>query len=188
MNIISKVEQFAFSEDPRSATPRAEKGGVKNWEILAALNQCLAHAIDLRSRTKQAYWSAKGGNFYMLHKKFNDFSGDLDAIADEFAARVLVLGGIPVRTISIAAKTSRLPFYPLGALKALEHLDAVIASYEAASKHLPAAMRKVVQAGDHPTASIITGFARLLDEQVGFITAHIPVEWVASSKRRLIHM
>ena len=123
----------------------AENEEAKNREVILALNQCLAHAIDLRSRIKQAYWSAKGGNFYMLHKKFNDFTGELDAIADEFAARVLGLGGVPVRTIAIVARTSKLPPYPLGTLKALEHLDAVIVSYEAASTHLPVVMKKVVK-------------------------------------------
>lgn len=183
MNTIATVSPFRKKEAMQQVAMKTDKDAARKSEVIVALNQSLAHAIDLRSRIKQAYWSAKGGNFYMLHKKFNDFSNDLDAIADEFAARVLALGGVPVRTISIVARTSKLPPYPLGALKALEHLDAVIASYEAASKYLPTVMRQVVHIGDHATASIVTGFAKLLDDQVGFITAHVPVEWVASSRK-----
>ena len=186
MNTIQNVKQFKTIGAKRPVVMGANNVRVKDWEVIVALNQSLAHAIDLRSRIKQAYLSAKGGNFYMLHKKFNDFSNDLDAIADEFAARVLALGGVPVRTISMVAKTSRLPFYPLGVVKVLEHLDAVITSYEAASKYLPAIMNKVVLSGDHATASIVTGFAKLLDEQVAFITSHIPVEWVAGPNKQLV--
>ena len=186
MNTIQNVKQFKTIGAKRPVVMGANNVRAKDWEVIVALNQSLAHAIDLRSRIKQAYWSAKGGNFYMVHKRFNDFSNDLDAIADEFAARVLALGGVPVRTISIVARTSKLPPYPLGTLKALEHLDAVIASYDAASTHLPVIMRKVVQTGDHPTASVITGFSKLLDEQVGFITAHIPAEWVAGPKKQSV--
>ncbi len=186
MTTIQNIKQFKNIDAKRPIVMDAKNEEVKNREVILALNQSLAHAIDLRSRIKQAYWSSKGGNFYMLHKKFNDFSNDLDAIADEFAARVLALGGVPVRTISIVARTSKLPPYPLGTLKALEYLDAVIASYEAASTHLPVIMRKVVQTGDHPTASVITGFSKLLDEQVGFITTHIPAEWVAGPKKQSV--
>jgi starvation-inducible DNA-binding protein len=183
MNTIATINQHKNAEIKQPQMLKAEKDNVKNWEIIAALNQSLSHAIDLRSRTKQAYWSAKGGNFYTLHKMFNDFSADLDSTADELAARVMALGGIPVRTISIVAKTSKLPPYPTGIVQSSEHLDALVASYEAASSHLPAVMKRVVQAGDHSTASIVIGFAKMLDEQVGFFTAHIPAEWVTSSRK-----
>jgi starvation-inducible DNA-binding protein len=186
MNTIQNVKQFETIDAKRPVAMDANNETAMDWEVVVALNQSLAHAIDLRSRIKQAYWSAKGGNFYMLHKKFNDFSSDLDSVADELAARVLARGGVPVRTISIVARTSKLPPYPLGAIKALEHLDAVIASYEAASTHLPAVMRKVVQTGDRTTASVITGFSKLLDEQVGFITSHIPAAWVAGPKKQSV--
>jgi starvation-inducible DNA-binding protein len=184
MNTSVNVGQFKNSEAKQPMPVNATREAAKDWDIVVALNQSLAHAIDLRSRTKQAYWSAKGGNFYTLHKMFNDFSADLDSATDELAARVMALGGTPVRTISIVAKTSKLPPYPTGIVQASEHLDALVASYEAASNHLPAVMKRVVQAGDHSTASIVTGFAKMLDEQVGFFTAHIPAEWVTSSRKQ----
>ena len=111
---VTPSSTFRKKEAMQQVAMKTDKDEAKNLEVIVALNQSLAHAIDLRSRMKQAYWSAKGGNFYMLHKKFNDFSNDLDAVADEFAARVLALGGVPVRTISIVARTSKLPPYPLG--------------------------------------------------------------------------
>jgi starvation-inducible DNA-binding protein len=184
MNTTATLDQFKTVGSKNPIPFKPEKDGAKDWEVIVALNQSLAHAIDLRSRTKQAYWSAKGGNFYMLHKMFNEFSSDLDSVTDELAARVMALGGIPMRTISMVAKTTKLPDYPTGIVQASEHLDALIASYEAAAKHLPATMRKVIQSGDHATASVITGFAKTLDEQVGFFTAHIPAEWVTSTRKQ----
>ena len=182
MNTLHYVKHSSSTGTLRSVPLHPENDEAKNLEVLTALNQCLAHAIDLRSRIKQAYWSAKGGNFYMLHKKFNDFTGELDAIADELATRVLGLGGVPVRSIAIVAQTSKLPPYPLGAMKALEHLEAVIGGYEAASGHLPAAMKKAVNTGDLTTAGVLTGFAKLLDDHVAFVTSHIPAEWVSGAR------
>lgn len=184
MNTTATLDQFKTVGSKQPLAFKTGKDEAKDVDVVSVLNQSLAHAIDLRSRTKQAYWSAKGGNFYTLHKMFNDFSSELDSITDELAARVMALGGIPVRTISVVAKTSKLPDYPMGIVQASEHLDALIASYEAAAQHLPGTMRKVIQSGDHTTASVVTGFAKLLDAQVSFFTAHIPAEWVAPTRKQ----
>jgi starvation-inducible DNA-binding protein len=174
----SNVSKFKSNEPKRPTFLDAEKEKPEKWEIVALLNQSLSHAIDLRSRTKQAYWSAKGGNLYTLQKMLNDFSLELDRSTDKLAARVMALGGIPVRTIAIVAATSKLPNYPSGIVQSSDHLEALIASYEAASEHLPAAMRMVVDANDYPTATIFTEFAQMLDEHVSSFSAHIPAEWV----------
>ncbi len=186
MDNLENVKQFKANETPSPAPHFIAKVSTPNSEMIAVLNQSLAHAIDLRSRTKQAYWSAKGGSFYALHKMFDDFSDSLDSVADELATRVMALGGVPVWTQAAIEKTSKLPAYPAGAVQALDHLDALIASYEAASRHLPPAMAKAVQAGDHATASIVTSFAKLLDEQAGFVAAHVPVEWIASPRKQTV--
>lgn len=184
MNTLYKVKQSSSGDVLHSVPLHHENDEAKNPGVLMALNQCLAHAIDLRSRIKQAYWSAKGGNFYMLHKKFNDFTNELDAIADELATRVLALGGVPVRSIAIVAQTSKLPTYPLGAMKALEHLESVIGGYEAASGHLATAMEKAVKTADHTSVGVLTGFAKLLDDHVAFVTSHIPAEWGPSARAK----
>jgi starvation-inducible DNA-binding protein len=161
-----------------------EKNKAEIWKIIGLLNQSLAHTIDLRSRTKQAYWSAKGGNLYTLQKMLNDFSLQLDHMTDKMAARVMALGGIPVRTISNVAAASKLPNYPSGIVQSSDHLDALIQSYESASEHLPDAMRKVVAENDYPSAHVFSQFAKILDEHVSLLAAHIPAEWVESQKKK----
>ncbi len=186
MNTMQNVKQFTGTETLPPAAAGAKKGAARSWELLTGLNQSLAHAIDLRSRTKQTHWSAKGGNFHALHKMFADFSSELDSIADELAERIMALGGLPVSTPSMIARISKLPPCPIGIVQATGHFDALVASYEVALKHLAPTMNKAVPGDDHATASILTGFARLLKEQKGNVAAHIPVEWATPAKRRSI--
>jgi starvation-inducible DNA-binding protein len=183
-NAASNVSSFKSAEPKVPKFFKHEKDSEQNLQIVGYLNQSLAHAIDLRSRTKQAYWSAKGDNLYTLQKMLNDFSLELDRATDQLAARVMAMQGIPVRTIAIVAATSKLPNYPTGLVQASDHLTALIASYEATAEHLPAAMRLVVQINDYPTATILTNFAKLLDEHVSLFSAHIPAEWVAASSKK----
>jgi starvation-inducible DNA-binding protein len=183
MNSMHEVKQFSKSTKP-VASPTDHPH--QNDELIDALNQCLAHAIDLRSRTKQAFWSAKGGSFYALHKMFDDFSSDLDSIADEFAARVMSLGGTPAWTPAVVAKTSKLPNYPSGLKVAEDHLKALLESYQTASRHVNPIIFTVAKMGDHPTASVIAGYSKLLDEQAAFIGSHMAQDWTGHNQRKAV--
>jgi starvation-inducible DNA-binding protein len=165
----------------RAATGEKPKG----WGVIDNLNLNLAHVIDLRARTKQAYWSAKGGNFYSLHKMFDDFSDELDAMADELAARVMILGGVPPWTPQAVAATSKLPMYDGKFAHVNEHIAQLSTSYREASRHLLPAMHKFIEIDDHVTAGILTGYAKLLDEQLTFIEAHGPADWMEKPRRPL---
>lgn len=155
----------------------------KSGDLLSALNVTLAQAIDLRARTKQAHWSAKGGSFYSLHKMFQDFSGELDVAADEIAGRIMALGGSPAWMPSSVAKLSKLPPYSTNRGSSIDYLEALTQSYQAAVKQLPAVMTIAARGDDHATAAIISGFAKLLDEQMSFVAAHMPVEWTPPDRK-----
>ena len=164
---------------------RSAKYPAKSSNVIEGLNQNLAHLIDLRSRTKQAYWSAKGGNFYGLHKMFDGFSDELDAMADELAARVMILGGVPTWLPEAVASTSKLPPYPEQFAQASQHLEHLATSYREASRHLLPTMHKFIEIDDHVTAGILTSYAKLLDEQLSFIEAHGTPEWTEKPRRSL---
>jgi starvation-inducible DNA-binding protein len=182
MSTIEKVKPFkdavihpaVFDDKPASA---------KSGEILEALSVALAQAIDLRSRTKQAHWSAKGGSFYALHKMFQDFSVELDSVADDIAGRIMALGGSPGWTPASVAKISKLPVYATSKESSIAYLEQLTLSYQAASKQLPGVMAIAAKSDDHATANIISGFAKLLDEQMSFVAAHMPLEWTPPDRK-----
>jgi starvation-inducible DNA-binding protein len=173
MNVMEKSKP-AKDTVVHPAAFELKVGADKSGDLLSALNQSLAHVIDLRSRVKQAHWSARGSSFYTLHKMFADFSTELDAIADEISGRVLALGGTPDWTPATIAKISKLPPFPAYKEGATEYLGALVGSYQGVSKQLPAVMTIAARGGDHATASVITACAKLIDEQSSFVAAHLP--------------
>lgn len=184
MTTVQTTRQNGQTTAPQPVL-RAAKDPAKPLGVIDSLNLNLAHVIDLRARTKQAYWSAKGGNFYGLHKMFDDFSDELDSMADELAARVMILGGVPAWAPDAVASATKLPPYPAKFAPASEHIEQLAASYREASRHLLPAMHKFIEIDDHVTAGILTGYAKLLDEQLSFIEAHGPAEWMEKPRRPL---
>lgn len=185
MTTLHTTKQNGQTIAPQPVLRSAATDKVKNWDAIETLNLNLAHVIDLRARTKQSYWSAKGGNFYGLHKMFDDFSDELDAMADEIAARVMILGGVPAWTPQAVAATSKLPLYDSKFVQANQQIEQLVMSYREASRHLLPAMHKFLEIDDHVTAGILTGYAKLLDEQLTFIEAHGPAEWMERPRRPL---
>jgi starvation-inducible DNA-binding protein len=155
----------------------------KGQDLISDLHVSLAQAIDLRSRAKQAHWSAKGGSFYSLHKMFQEFSAELDAAADDLAGRIMALGGHPSWIPGSVAKLSQLPSYATGNKGSIAYLEALAKSYQAAAKQLAPVMTAAAKADDHATASVVAGYAKLLDEQMSFILAHMPGEWTPPDQK-----
>lgn len=160
------------------------QASLKDWNTLAALNQCLAHAIELRSRVKQAHWGAKGEHFYVFHQMSSDFAIELDDQADKISARLVAMGGLPTWTPSSVVSTSLLPGYPAKVVKVSEYIDSLLASYVIATKPLPAMMAKLASVEDFVTAGVVASFSKLLDEQTGFLAAHSGIAWLESSKKQ----
>lgn len=185
MNTMQDTKHFKESTVLQTAAFNSEKQSDKTWDIVSALNQNLAHAIDLRGRAKQVYWGFRGGSFYAIHKMFDDFSNELDSVSDLISARIMAMGGVPVWTPASVIKLSKLPSYPAGPTQSQELMDTLVASYAAATKNLPTAMAKVTQRGDYVTAGILAEFAKLLEKQAAYVAAHIPAEWAATPARQV---
>lgn len=154
------------------------------WDPVSALNQCLAHAIELRARIKQAHWGAKGDNFYVFHKMADEFTLQLDKQADKLSARIVAMGGAPVWTPSMIVKTSALPEYPSDIVKVSQYVEALIVSYDYTAKPLPALMAKLTKLDDYVTTGVIASFLKVLDEHKGFLAAHSGIAWLEKPKKQ----
>ena len=183
MNTIQNVKSFA---DHKPANPNflSQSGSTKaNWETVAALNLCLAHTIDLRSQTKQALWNAKGPNSYGVQKMLKEFSKQIDTMSDEISKRILTFGGTPVWTIANVAKSSRLLKNEKQPDEGSNSFEDLIDDYDAVAQSLTPVMQQAVKSNDYGSASLITDFARMLDDQCQAIVAHLPVEWNGNAKK-----
>ena len=186
MNMFEKVKPSVNRKALRLDAVASANEAAAKWETPVAINQCLAHLIDLQARNKMAHWTAKGGNFDGMHTMFSDFSNELGTIADELSGRVVALGGAPAWLPATIARVSKLPPYPAGIALLTEHFEALVGSYDTASRYLPSVLAKVTRNGDHATANAIARLAKVLDKQRHFIASQIPVDWTTAPLQRSV--
>jgi starvation-inducible DNA-binding protein len=91
-------------------------------QISEALRAVLTDGLDLYTQLKVAHWNIKGPHFAALHPLFDTVAPDQAANNDEVAERILTLGHLAVGIARHVAKNSRLPEYPQGTTKDLEHV------------------------------------------------------------------
>lgn len=153
----------------RNDLPAKARSGVARL-----LGDLLADAVDLQTQVKQAHWTVKGPTFLQLHELFDAVAGEVESWADLLAERIAQLGGTPVGTARHAAKSSRLPEYPLAAVRGSDHVRFVsdrLAAFAAAAR---TAIDAADDMGDAVTADICTEVCRGADKQLWFVESHAP--------------
>jgi starvation-inducible DNA-binding protein len=141
-------------------------------DLVALLNQTLADTLDLAYQTKQAHWNVKGSNFYSLHLLFDQLYLQLNTYVDDFAERVVALGGQALVTIRSASGTSNLEEYPLDAKKSMAHVNVLVDRYSDYSSRVRHAIHKADKLGDKDTADLYTTVSRAMDKALWMLTAH----------------
>lgn len=141
-------------------------------ELVALLNQSLADTLDLAYQTKQAHWNVKGQNFYSLHLLFDQLFGQLAGYVDDFAERVVIIGGQALGTVRIAGSTSSLAEYPLDALDSKIHVDSLVDRYGEYTGRIRKAIRRAEQLGDPDTAALYKDISCAMDKALWMLKAH----------------
>ena len=142
-------------------------------QLVALLNQHLADTSDLRTQTKFAHWNVKGGDFYQLHKLFDELAEKLDEHVDEIAERATALGGVATGTARQAAATSRVPEFPSGVFKGMDVVAALADRFATVGNAMRSAIDEADELGDKDTADLFTEISRDLDKSLYFLEAHL---------------
>ena len=141
--------------------------------MIDLLNQQLADTFDLMSQTKEAHWNVKGPQFYQLHELYDELAAELLGWVDMIAERATALGGLATGTVRMAASASRLPEYPLEAVRDLETVKVLVERYANLAASTRAGMDAADQAGDQSTMDLLTEVSRGLDKSLWFLEAHL---------------
>ena len=155
-------------------------------EVCQLLNQTLAECFDLYSQVKQAHWNVKGPNFYQLHLLFDEIAGELIEFVDEFAERITTLGGTAFGTVRMAADSSELPEYPVGALADMDHVIALSDRLAQFGARLREYIDECDELGDMDTADLFTGVSRDIDKRLWFLEAHL--QGPAPAEAKQVHL
>lgn len=77
-----------------------KKGKVLIMEKLyQALNKQVANLSVFFTKLHHFHWYVTGPNFYALHGKFEEFYDEINELYDEFAERLLMVGGKPISNL-----------------------------------------------------------------------------------------
>ena len=68
-------------------------------KLFQALDKQVANLSVLFTKLHHYHWYVTGPNFYALHEKFEQFYDEVNELYDEFAERLLTIGGNPSSTL-----------------------------------------------------------------------------------------
>lgn len=68
-------------------------------QLTEVLNKQIANWTVLYVKLHNYHWYVKGGHFFTLHTKFEEFYNEASLHIDELAERLLTIGGQPVATM-----------------------------------------------------------------------------------------
>lgn len=142
-------------------------------KIVALLQSRLCDAIDLSRQAKQAHWNVKGPHFIALHGLFDAVYEHAVVATDEFAERLVQLGGTADGTVGRVARTTSLPAYPANAVSGSEHVAALATSMAAFGKAVRWAIDEAAKQGDADTADLFTEVSRGADKDLWMVEAHL---------------
>ncbi len=158
-----------FMKRPLHATLNGMEQNVRARSAVL-LEQVLVDLLDLASQVKTCHWVTRGPDFLSLHEYLDKLEGILRGAADGVAERITALGGQPIGTSRVVAKSTRMEELPdvfaqTDVLKALAERLAHLGNEVRSGIHRAAGI------DDPVTADILTGLCATLDKQVWIVEA-----------------
>jgi starvation-inducible DNA-binding protein len=141
--------------------------------VIQILNQSLACTVDLRSQVSQACWNIKGKDFSLLHPFFATLVTELAAYTDLVAERIVVLGGVVMGTVRMAAMRSKLPEYPSEIVESNAHVLALAERFASYATTLREGIVQAADVEDAGSAALYTDLSRKVDKQIWVLEAHL---------------
>ncbi|VEU80240.1 Dps family protein [Haploplasma axanthum] len=77
-------------------------------KLYTFLNKEVANFSVLFTKLHHHHWYVKGPNFFSLHVKFEEFYDEINELYDEFAERLLTIGGEPISNMKGYLKAASL--------------------------------------------------------------------------------
>ena len=141
--------------------------------LAETLNARLADGLDLHSQIKVAHWNVKGPQFAALHPLFEGFATSLATHNDDLAERAVTLGGQALGTVRHAAGHSRLPEYPQGTSRDMEHVALLAERIEAYLNGVRESRGVAEKLSDVDTVDLLTGVITEFEKHAWFLRASL---------------
>lgn len=121
------------------------------------LNQTVADLSQAAALVHQTHWYMRGSGFLTLHPKMDEFMDGLNEHLDEFAERLITIGGSPVSTLKEFDEKSKIELQPATWDKSMsERLHGVLNTYKYLAKLFQEGMDIAESENDAVTVDLYT--------------------------------
>ena len=121
------------------------------------LNQTVADLAQAAALVHQTHWYMRGSGFLTLHPKMDEFMDALNEHLDEFAERLITIGGSPVSTLKEFDEKSKIELQPATWDKSMsERLHGVLDTYKYLAKLFQEGMDIAESENDAVTVDLYT--------------------------------
>lgn len=129
------------------------------------LNVAVADFNVLFVKLHHYHWYVKGLNFFQLHEKFEAYYDEMNELFDEFAERLLTIGGTPASSLDAYLKLTTLK-EETQVKSANEMLLSIKNDFETIIKNLKESLEVAGDANDEVTVDLLVTTIASLEKHV----------------------
>lgn len=138
------------------------------------LNKIVATQGVLFTKLHQHHWYVKGPNFFTLHVKFEELYDEVNLQFDEFAERLLTIGGSPYSTLQEFIDNSSIEEAPYSShVPAEEMVKTVLADFDIVVKDLEKGIELASDAGDDDTEDLCIAYKTSLEKHMWMLKYYL---------------
>lgn len=141
-------------------------------QLTHVLNKQIANWSVLYMKLHNYHWYVKGGQFFTLHAKFEEFYNEAGLHVDELAERLLSVGGNPVATMKDCLELSSIR-EAAGTETAEEMVQSIINDFSIIIGELKEGMSLAGELDDETTGDMLLAIHSGLEKHVWMLTAFL---------------
>jgi starvation-inducible DNA-binding protein len=141
-------------------------------QLVSVLNKQIANWSVLYTKLHNYHWYVKGGQFFTLHVKFEEFYNEAGLHVDELAERLLAIGGKPAATMKEYLEMSSIK-EASGSETADEMVQSVINDFSIIIGELKEGMSFAEEKNDETTGDMLLAIHSKLEKHVWMLTAFL---------------
>lgn len=141
-------------------------------QLVSILNKQIANWSVLYTKLHNFHWYVKGGQFFTLHVKFEEFYNEAGLHVDELAERLLAIGGKPAATMKEYLEISSIK-EATGNETAEEMVESIINDFSIIIGELKEGMSFAGEKNDETTGDMLLAIHSGLEKHVWMLTAFL---------------
>lgn len=141
-------------------------------KLFKALNKQVANFSVFFTKLHHYHWYVEGPQFYQLHVKFEELYDEMNKLYDEFAERILMIGGNPVSSLKSYLELTSLK-EASGKEDALVMAKHILDDYKILNKELKEVLEIAQSEGDEVTADLVIGTMTSFEKHIWMLSATV---------------